>query len=105
MDLPLTISAGENCMTDDELREKIGEIAKDYKATLTDKQTDQLVSLTRSLEKMDGDELMQRVNEVKETVRKLAEAKTKAVGFIAKVQQIITSIADFFQALIDHFKK
>lgn len=92
-------------MTDDELREKIGEIAKDYKATLTDKQTDQLVSLTRSLEKMDDGELMQRVNEVKETVRKLAEAKTKAVGFIAKVQQIITSIADFFQALIDHFKK
>ena len=92
-------------MTDDALREKIGEIAKDYKTTLTDKQTDQLVSLCRTMEKMDESELLQRVNEVKDTVQKMAQAKTKAVGFITKVQQIAISIADFFKDIVDHFKK
>ena len=92
-------------MTDSQLRDEIGKIAKEYKTTLTDKQTDQLVSLCRSMEKMDTGELMQRVDEVKNTVKKMAEAKTKAVGFIEKVKNVITSIGDFFRDIIDHFKK
>ena len=92
-------------MSDSQLRDEIGKIAKEYKTTLTDKQTDQLVSLCRSMEKMDTGELMQRVDDVKNTVKKMSEAKTKAVGFIAKVQQVVTSIADFFQSLVAHFKK
>lgn len=92
-------------MTDDALRKKIGEIAKDYNNTLTDKQTDQLVSLCRTLEKMDANELLKRVNEVKDAVQKMAEAKTKAVGFIAKVQQIVISIVDFFQGYHRPFQK
>jgi uncharacterized protein YpuA (DUF1002 family) len=92
-------------MSDDELRAKIGEIAKEYNTTLTDTQTDQLVKLCRSMEKMNTSELLDRVNEVKSTVKKMAEAKTKAVGFIQKVQNVITSVADFFNDLISHFKK
>ena len=92
-------------MSDSELRGKIAEIAKEYNTTLTDKQTNQLVSLCRSMEKMDTSELLERVNEAKQTLQKMADAKTKAVGFIAKVQQVVTSIADFFQTIIDHFKK
>ena len=92
-------------MSDSQLRDEIGKIAKEYKTTLTDKQTDQLVSLCRSMEKMDTGELMQRVDEVKNTVKKMAEAKTKAVGFIQKVQNVITSVADFFHDIIAHFKK
>ena len=92
-------------MSDSQLRDEIGKIAKEYKTTLTDKQTDQLVSLCRSMEKMDTGELMQRVDEVKNTVKKMAEAKTKAVGFIEKVKNVITSIGDFFRDIIDHFKK
>ena len=48
---------------------------------------------------------MQRVDEVKNTVKKMAEAKTKAVGFIEKVKNVITSIGDFFRDIIDHIKK
>ena len=92
-------------MSDSQLRDEIGKIASEYKTTLTDKQTDQLVSLCRSMEKMDSSELLQRVNEVKNTVKKMAEAKTKAVGFIQKVQNVITSVADFFHDIIAHFKK
>lgn len=92
-------------MSDSQLRDEIGKIAKEYKTTLTDKQTDQLVSLCRSMEKMDTGELMQRVDDVKNTVKKMAEAKTKAVGFIEKVKNVITSIGDFFRDIIDHFKK
>ncbi len=92
-------------MSDSELRGKIAEIAKEYNTTLTDKQTNQLVSLCRSMEKMDTSELLERVNEAKQTLQKMADAKTKAVGFNAKVQQVVTSIADFFQTIIDHFKK
>ena len=92
-------------MSDSQLRDEIGKIAKEYKTTLTDKQTDQLVSLCRSMEKMDTGELMQRVDDVKNTVKKMAEAKTKAMGFIEKVKNVITSIGDFFRDIIDHFKK
>jgi uncharacterized protein YpuA (DUF1002 family) len=92
-------------MSDDELRQKIAEIAKENNTTLSDKQTDQLVSLCRSMEKMDASQLLERVNEAKQTLKKMADAKTKAVGFIAKVQQVVTSIADFFQSLVAHFKK
>lgn len=92
-------------MSDSQLRDEIGKIAKEYKTTLTDKQTDQLVSLCRSMEKMDTGELMQRVDDVKNTVKKMSEAKTKAVGFIEKVKNVITSIGDFFRDIIDHFKK
>jgi uncharacterized protein YpuA (DUF1002 family) len=91
-------------MSDDELRAKIGEIAKEYNKTLTEKQTDQLISLCRSMEKMDTSELLERVNEAKETIKTAAEAKTKAVGFIAKVKEIITSIGNFFQNIIDALK-
>ena len=63
------------------------------------------MSLCRSMEKMDTGELMQRVDDVKNTVKKMSEAKTKAVGFIEKVKNVITSIGDFFRDIIDHFKK
>lgn len=92
-------------MSDAQVKEKIGEIAKEYNTTLSSQQTDQLLSLCRSMEKMDSNELLQRVNEVKDTVKKMSEAKTKAVGFAAKVQAFVTSVADFFRSIIDHFKK
>jgi uncharacterized protein YpuA (DUF1002 family) len=56
------------------------------------------------MEKMDTSELLERVNEAKETIKTAAEAKTKAVGFIAKVKEIITSIGNFFQNIIDALK-
>ncbi len=40
-------------MTDDQLREEIKKIAAEYDVSLTDSQIDSLVSLCRSMEKLD----------------------------------------------------
>ena len=52
-------------MTDEELRAEIIKIADRLGVTLTDSQIDKLISLCRSLEKMDPDELKEKVDSVK----------------------------------------
>ena len=51
-------------MTDAELRAKIKEIAAEYDVTLTDDQMTQLVNLCRSLEKLDTNALLSKVQAV-----------------------------------------
>lgn len=91
-------------MTDDELRAKITEIAKGYNVTLTDSQMEQLVSLCRQLEKMNSDELKAKVESVQQTIKKMAAAQEKVSGIAATVQNIVQSIADFFNSIISVFK-
>jgi len=99
-----TILAETVNMSDSELKDKINEIAKEYNAKLTDKQVEQLISLCRSMEKLDSDELLQRVDEIKDTVKKMAEAKTKVTGMIDTVKNVISSVAEFFQNIISAIK-
>ena len=53
-------------MTDAELRAKIKEIAAEYDVTLTDDQMTQLVNLCRSLEKLDTNALLSKVQAVQD---------------------------------------
>lgn len=92
-------------MTDVELGAAIAEIADKYNVKLTDTQMSQLISLCRSMEKLDSSALLDRVNDVKDTIKKMGDAKVKVEGFFAKVQEVIVSVVDFFKDIISFFTK
>ncbi len=87
-------------MTDEEIRQEIIAIAKQYNVSLTDNQIRQLISLCRSLEGLDPDSLKKRVEDVQSTLNKVSEAKTQVVGFIQTVSKVVSSVREFF----DHIK-
>lgn len=99
-DLKLMLDETQN-MTDQEIRDEIIAIAKQYNVSLTDSQINQLISLCRSLEGLDVNQLKERVKEVQSTLNKLSEAKTQVVGFVDKVKKVVTSIASFFDRIKD----
>lgn len=87
-------------MSDEELRGQIIKIADEYNVSLTEDQITQLISLCRKLEKMDTTELLQRVEEAKETIRKLGEVKEDAKGFVNKIETFFKRIANFFANIL-----
>jgi len=92
-------------MSDEEIKSQIIYIASQYDVTLTEGQIQQLIDLCRSLEKLDGDALKARVEEVQQTLTKLANAKTKVVGFVDNVKKVVTAIAEFFERIKGIFAK
>ena len=88
-------------MSDQEIRQAIIEIAARYNVSLTDTQIDQLISLCRSLEGLDPEQLKQRVEEVQGTLQKVSEAKTKVVGFAQTVKKVVDSVTGFFNRISD----
>ena len=86
-------------VTDDELRAEIVSIASDLGVTLTDTQIDQLISLCRSLEKLDPEQLKEKVESVQNTIAKLGQAKEKVTSFIESVKNVWNSVVDFFKNL------
>ena len=92
-------------MSDEELREQIIEIAKRFNVELNDNQMGQLITLCRSLEKLDPDALKARVEELQGTLKKVSDAKTEVVSFVQKAKNVISSISDFFKKIGDLFKK
>ncbi len=65
-------------LTDEELKERIAEIADEYHVTLNDSQIQQLLTLCRQMEKLDELKLREKVEEIRETVEHLREMKAKA---------------------------
>ena len=88
-------------MTDDQIRQEIVQIAAQYNVTLTETQINQLISLCRSLEGLDADQLKSRVEEVQNTLNKVSTAKTQVVGFVNSVKKVVTSVASFFDKIKD----
>lgn len=86
-------------MTDDELRAEIVSIASDLGVTLTDTQINQLISLCRSLEKLNPDELKAKVESVQNTIAKLGQAKETVSNFFTSVKNVWNSIVDFFKGI------
>ena len=99
-ELKLILSETKN-MTDEEIRSVIMEIAGRYNVSLTDAQISQLISLCRSLEGLNPDQLKQKVEELQGTVQKLSEAKTKITDFAQNVKTFMESVSSFFEKLSD----
>ena len=97
-ELKLLLAETKN-MTDEELRAEIVSIASDLGVTLTDTQISQLISLCRSLEKLDPDQLKEKVESVQSTIAKLGQAKEKVASFIEGVKNVWNSVVDFFRNL------
>ena len=87
-------------MTDEQLRAEIVSIASDLGVTLTDTQINQLISLCRSLEKLNPDELKAKVESVQNTIAKLGQAKETVSNFLTGVKNVWNSIVDFFKNII-----
>lgn len=86
-------------MTDEQLRSEIVSIASDFGVTLTDTQIDQLISLCRALEKLNPDELKEKVESVQNTIAKLGQAKETVSNFLTSVKNVWNSIVDFFKGI------
>lgn len=97
-DLKLMLDETKN-MSDDQLKATILDIAGEYNVKLSDYQIQQLITLCRSLEKLDSEALRSRVEEVQGTLNKLSDAKTEVTGFFGTVKEVIDSIAGFFERI------
>ena len=86
-------------MSDAKLKETILNIAGEYGVKLSDKQISQLISLCRSLEKLDTEALRSNVEYVQGTLNKLSGAKMERTGFIGTATKVIESIGSFFQRI------
>lgn len=90
-------------MSDQQIIEQIRLISQRYNVSLTDNQVNQLLTLCRSLEKLDPDSLKAQVEEIQQTLTKVSEAKTKVVGFVEKAKNVIVSVKSFFDKIADLF--
>lgn len=97
-ELKLLLGETKN-MTDEQLRSEIVSIASDLGVTLTDTQISQLISLCRSLEKLNPDQLKEKVESVQNTIAKLGQAKETVSNFLQSVKNVWNSIVDFFKGL------
>ena len=97
-DLKLMLDETKN-MSDAQLRQTILQIAGEYGVNLSDKQINQLISLCRSLEKLDTEALRMRVEDVQGTLNKVSGAKMEADGFLGGVMIVIDSIGSFLDRI------
>ncbi len=86
-------------MSDDEVRSEIKNIAKNINVQVTDAQVEQLLSLCRSLEKLDADELAERVNSFKKTIEGANKAQQTVTKVVQDVKNFFVSVGNFFSNL------
>jgi uncharacterized protein YpuA (DUF1002 family) len=103
-ELKLMLNETRN-MSDEEIRSIIIDIAGRYNVSLTDTQINQLISLCRSLEGLNPDQLKQRVEEVQGTLQKMSEAKTKVQDFAQNVKQFMESASGFIDKLSEFLSR
>ncbi len=97
-DIKMILTETQN-MTDEQIRQEILNIAAQYGVKLSDGQVNQLVKLCRSLEGLDDGKLLERVQQVQDTLTKVSEAKTKVVGFVETVKKVVVSIKGFVDSI------
>ncbi len=99
-DLKLMLDETKN-MSDEEIIREIELIAQQYNVKLTNTQKNQLLTLCRSLEKLDAESLKSRGEEGQDTLKKVANAKTQVVGFVEKAKKVVESVSSFFDKIKD----
>lgn len=87
-------------MTDDEIRGTIRQIAAEHSVSLTDTQVEQLLNLCRSLEKLNPEQMKERVEEVQNTLQRVSDAKTQVAGFVQTIKRAIDSIKSFIDRIV-----
>lgn len=86
-------------MTDDEVRAEIKGIAEAYNVSITDAQVDQLLSLCRSLEKLDIAQLQDKLVSLTQTLEGAKKVESKLTEFANSIKTFFEKVADFFARL------
>lgn len=81
-------------MTDDQLREEIKKIAEEYNVTLTDSQIDSLISLCRSMEKLDTAALKEKVEQVQQYLKDIVAKQGEIKQFLSNVADTVTEFVN-----------
>ena len=92
-------------MSDEEIRGVVIGIADRYNVRLTETQIKQLISLCRSLEGLNPDQLKQKVEDVQGTLQKMSDAKDKIAVYAESVKQFLDSASDFFNKVRDFLSR
>ena len=90
-------------MSDEELYEKINDVADEYNIPINDFQREKLKELCRGFEKLDTDALKDKVEGVKDTFEKMGEMKDKALSFWDRLGEIFAAIAEFISKIMEIF--
>ena len=88
-------------MSDEQIVEQIKLISQRYNVSLSDNQINQLLTLCRSMEKLNPDALKAQVEEIQSTLKKVSDAKTKVVGFVEKAKNVIITVTGFIDKIRD----
>ena len=83
-------------MSDDEVRQEIRNIGKQYGQELTDSQVEQLLSLVRSMQGLDADELQKRLESLQNTYNTANNVGNFFSDLGKKVSDFFKSVGDFF---------
>lgn len=86
-------------MSDEDILYQIDQIAQQYNVKLTNTQKNQLLTLCRAMEGLDAQSLKARVEDVQDTLKKVADAKTQVVGFVDRARKVIESLSSFFEKI------
>ena len=88
-------------MTDEELRAEIIKIAEQYDVNLKDSQIDQLISLCRSMEKLDVQALKDKVEQIQKYLQDIVKTHGEVKQFLSTVAETVT---EFVNKIVDFFK-
>jgi uncharacterized protein YpuA (DUF1002 family) len=86
-------------MSDEEVKAEITDIASKMGYTLTDEEIAQILSLIRSLEKLDVSQLQQTIQNALGAVDTVNKVNDSLSSFGQKVSSFFSGIADFFRGL------
>ena len=84
-------------MSDDEVMQRIDEIAEEYGAELTPEQAKQIFTLARMFEGLSAEEIQQRLVN-------MANAAQKANKFVETVESVFRSIGEFIETIGQFFR-
>jgi len=90
-------------MTDEQVKERLRAIAGEYHLSLTDGQLSQLVSLCRSLEKLDVQGLQDKVESVQKTVESVQKAAETLSGAREKARETVGVLRSFLERIAAFF--
>lgn len=101
-ELKLKLSDIED-MSDEELIAEIDSLADTYNVPLTDYHRETLVTMLRSMEKLDSDAIAEATEKAKETLEKMGEYKDTAVSIWSAISAFFAAIANLFSEIMAIF--
>ena len=92
-------------MSDADVKKEIKKLADQYNVQVTDEQIEQLLKLCRQLEKLDINQLKEKLVSITNTVEKAMTAKDKVANAVATITEKVTgflgSVSKFFAGLFN----